>query len=270
MTNRLDPLQTAKSKKQINTTMYEVNDKGREHEYHGSGYSQSFIEFIESLGFDIVRKYEHSDTVLINGRQYDINTDNASFMSRNAFTRDSNPRKQQNRWVGLCRHSYTNPPFVKVYINKEMDSDKIKAKINAAIAEDDQRDKDRADRKQQDYKNTLTIGHHFFDQPGVAGAIKWLHIEKGVFTFYFHTGVRVMLKSNNEFISVDFDFGEVTDHAKVYEFVDGVAKAAASFEDVFSELVLTKVLPADLIEWAGQQYHTYFYTETMDTEPSKS
>lgn len=266
---QIDPLQTANTKKIINTTMYEVNDTGREHEYSGDGYIKSFIGFIESLGFDITRKYEHSNNVIINDREFSIVIDNASFMSRNAFTRKCTPRKPANRWVGITKGHYGDTPFLKVFINNEMDSDKLKAKIEAAISEDQKRDKEIADSKLTNYNNTIAIGNHFFANETVKGAVNFLHIEKGVMTFVFNDGFSVKLKADNEYISTSTNFGTFDKAEDVYTFVDTISERAQKFEEAFSELILSKVLPEPLRKWTETQYHVYFYPSTMNTEPNR-
>ena len=49
------------------TTMFEVNDKGRENEITGDRYKKPFVDFIESLGYEVEYPDMYFSKVKING-----------------------------------------------------------------------------------------------------------------------------------------------------------------------------------------------------------
>lgn len=93
-------------KKKPSIVVFEVNDNNRskiEYGKHtGKDYFILFCEFIASLGYDV-----ESDLLLgeikINGHKFKVDTNNASYMSKNAFNRTISIRKPQNRYILIVK-----------------------------------------------------------------------------------------------------------------------------------------------------------------------
>lgn len=264
MANDID-IMAARNITKKHTTMFEVNDEDREHEYHGEKYISSFVEFIESLGFNVGEKdYPGSKNIIINGVKFNINVDNASFMARSAYDRKGHERKPQNRFISITK-TYGDKCIVKIPFNKEIEADKIKTKINAAIKAHHDREIEIKNRDKRDEENTIAIGAHYLSHPFLKIAIEYIHIEKGIISFSFKDYFTVQFKENN-FVNASFHAKEMKSGDDVFSFIDTIGPKMTNFETAFHELLLSKKLPDYLIEWANSQYHKYFYSATMSTD----
>lgn len=248
-----DIFETAKTKVK-NTTTFEINDTGRDCEYSGHGYVKPFISFLESLNLEPTQTYEHSNNVIIAGVEFAINTDHASFMSKNAYTRDRYERKPQNRYVSL---DWSGKTTVRVYINKEMDADKIKAQIKKSVQGSADRDKEIEDRKKQERDNTVAIGKHYTKGNWIRKHFRMIHIERGVLHFHMDK-VTIYLNAEGTFNRVSVYVSDVTDPKLLRQMASDLSHEVTLIPDLTKMLLAVEPLPADLIEWSKKAYHAQF------------
>lgn len=253
-----DIFEQAKTKVK-NMTTFEINDTGRDCEYRGTAYVMPFISFLESLNLEPTQKYEHSNNVTIAGVEFAINTDHASFMSKNAYTRDRYERKPQNRYVSL---EWISKTVVRVYINKEMDADKIKAQIKRAVEQSAERSKVIDDRQNQDRDNTVAIGKNY-STPMLNKVIETIGIEKGVISFH--------LKNCSVYFNADGSFIKFSVYIDNVDTIDKMKKKASelSYEtnlipDIVKMLGTMPKLSQELIDWAAKSYHGRFNVKTQN------
>jgi len=254
-----------KPKVKVDTTMYEVNDSGRNGEINGSHYFSSFVSFIESLGYDVETR-PHSENIKIKGIEFCVNTGNASFMSRNSYTRITSIRKPQNRFITLSWSSWGSNYILKVFINKEMETAKLKQKIDKAIEWYNNRDKEIADRQLNDQKNTETIGLHYFGNATIKSSVNRLLVHQGEITFSFHDRFYLIIKADSSFSKAEFHPNEMKSIDEVESFANSILARSEDFESVCRLILDAGKISDELIEWSKGQHHKYFYTKTMSTE----
>ncbi len=246
------------------TTMYEVNDENRGYETSGHTYEKSFVSFIESLGFDIKPQFEKSPSLgyMIQGVEFKVNTDNASYMSKNAYTRDVKPRKAQNRYIILTSG---NTNVIKVHFNKELDAPKLKAKINQAITDYLEKKERIAALKKSDDENTATIAMHYLQGENnlLKSTIRQIRIEKGVIAFYFKNIGSIEVSADNTLKTASFNVREMETKEAVVLMSETIHITAGIFAASLNVILNTPAISAELQEWTKDQYHRCFYIETM-------
>lgn len=265
---KTDLLQTAKLKKTKNTTMFEVNDNGREHEFSGHSYVKPFFSFLESLNLDIKLKHpdalglEHS--IVINGYDFPINDDNASFMTKNAYKRDQWQRKPENRFMILeCRASDN----IRVHINKEIDSDKLKTRIKDAVKSLVDRDNEIAERDKRDHDNTCKVANHYLSNPEILNVIDTVNIEKGIIRLGLKKGGSIYVHAEgNRFNTVVFFSPDFNSPESVVDFCKEVPDRLKTLEATMQAILLLSPISDDLVSWSQDQHYRYFYTSTMSTD----
>ncbi len=267
----MDILETKKTKK-VETTMYEVGDRiDRKFEFSGDGYLKSFWGFVESLGYDVSEKFPDSDHrnsfqqyIIINGVEFEINVDNASYMSRNAYTREDNVRKPQNRFIAL---TYRSKNIVKIFFNKEYETKKLKTKIDAAIQKDHDIELEIVDRKNRDRNNTAAIAAIYMNNTSVSEAITLIKIHRGEVRFYFHDAAySLAIKTDNSFVQVSFDPEEMKSPEEFVSFVLTVKERADKIALVVSDIINSNKMSDELVQWAAEAYERTFYCETMSAD----
>lgn len=251
-----DLLQTAEVKKK-DIVIFEINDTGRGHEFKaGHGYVDAFIGFLESLGYEPSRKYEHSTDIELDGISFGIGTGNASYMSRNAYTRDEYVRKSVNRWIGLEK-GYDSIA-AKVYINKEMDADKIKKQINGAIDAAKGRFKNIEDTKAQDKKNSIAIGDHYSKCRLVKRHCRGIYVEKGVLSFDLKGYSSIQIKADGSFLGLSLYMSKVESITDIPKVAGIIEKEMKVVEAIAKEITGFAKLSADLQEWTVKAYHVRY------------
>jgi hypothetical protein len=247
------------------TTIYEVNDENRGYETYGHTYEKSFVSFIESLGFDIKPQFEKSPSLgyMIQGVVFKVNTDNASYMSKNAYTRDVKPRKAQNRYIILTSG---NTNVIKVHFNKELDAPKLKAKINQAIADYFEKEERITAIKKANDENTIAIAMHYLqgEHNLLKSALHQIHIQQGIITFYFkNLGSSIQVLPDNTLKAASFNVREMQTREQVVLMSETIHVSATIFAAVTNVILSTPAISPELQEWTKNQYHRYFYIETM-------
>lgn len=244
-----------KSKKDI--VIFEINDTGREHEYKaGPGYVEAFIGFLESLGYEPTRKYEHSTDIQLDGVSFAIHTGNASYMSKNIYTRDRFVRKPDNRWIGLekCHDSIA----VKVYINKEMDAAKIKKQINGAIEEAKGRFREIEDTRAKDRANSITIGEHYSKCKLVKRHCSAVYVEKGTISFNLKGYASIRIKADGSFKGFSLYMSEIGTISEIPVVAHILEKEMKVVSDIAKEVTAFKKLSDDLQQWTVTAYHVRY------------
>lgn len=257
----------AKPKK--STTMFEMDDTNRSYESCGDRYIKPFKDFLATLGYEIVFKYPDSpilgDKILIDDIEFKIYAESASYWAEQAFTRKSGPRKAENRYVALQLPS-GNAFVVKVYINKEMETQKIKAKIDAAIQASKDRDAELKRLEVEREANTVLVGNHYFADPKVRGFTKTLGIQQGKISFQFQGRFSLEIMADGSFHQAGYRPDEMNTHDDVMKFATVIGEYTREFNQVVGKIMSTAPLSPEIVAWAQDQHHQYFYAETMSTE----
>lgn len=261
---KADIMDTKPSKK-TETTMLEINDTGRQNEYNGISYLVPFISLIQSLGYE-VESESFFNSLIISGVKFYVDVDSASFMSKNAYTRERYERKPQNRFVTLRWGSHESNYILKVFINKETPVAKLKMKIDKAIEWHNNRQQHFADTKIQNDKNTETVALHYLKSNTVKDALRHVVIEQGKIQFVFKGLFDLTIKADGTLESASLRSKDMKSLDEVEEFANSILTKAEAFESVVKIIIAADKLSGELIEWAGTQYNRYFYIETMSTE----
>lgn len=248
-----DILSTATPKKQKEIVVFEINDNDREHEFKaGHKYVDEFIGFIESLGFAVSRKYEHSSSIEIQGYEFSINTDSASYRSMNVYTRERFIRKPQNRFVALEK-GYQNT-VCRVHINQEVDAARIRKQINAAIQKANENEKEYEDRKKKDTENTVAVGEHYGKGKYVKAYVKMISIEKGVLHFDIGT-VSISLSADGSFAKASTHWPQIESFDQLKTCMEQGTLYLGWATKVMEELKTMAPISAELQEWSLKAYH---------------
>jgi len=229
--------------------VFEINDDNRKHEFKGDGYRQLFIDFIQSLGFDAKLKYDFGSDVIINDEEFNIDIDNASYMSKNGWTREQYVRKPINRFVILKRISHTASTIIKIHFNKEYDGDKLREKINAAIqAKIDQRQRI-IDVENKDKENTTAIAENFIRKNGFKDIVSYVRIHKGQISFTIkNASAQITFKLDGDFLFFDnysVFSKEVKQESLLSEMFDELVTLRKKTEQLMDMVYSDKAFPID-------------------------
>lgn len=273
----LDIAAEKQQKKKKDVVIYEVNDKGRKYEFgrhSGECYRQSFVSFIESLGFELEEKFKQPHTfmeILIDGVEFYINADSASYMSQNAYTRDIAVRKSVNRFVLIQDYSHSKAYHLKVHINKELDADKLKKKLTAAIEARKKQVSDIELRDAMREKSIMAVGYHYFkDQEFLTSEIEDLNIACNGLTFSLSNGCQVELTPFGGFQKINFKGHTFVSLKETSEFTDNVQNMANTLYVVAQALIKIGPMEKGLMSFVmSMNYHRQFYTKTMSTQKPK-
>lgn len=243
------------------TVIFEINDTNRQHEYKaGHDYVEAFIGFLESLGFEPTRKYEHSSNVIIDGVEFGIGTDNASYMSKQQFTRDRVVRKPQNRFVSLDKGWQS--VAARVFINVETDADRLKSRIRKAIDDAKQKDQDHQDRKKETTKNAIAIGQHYCQLAFVRDFVSTISIHEGMIGFVLRGPGSVYITPDGSFKKASAHFSEMDSLGKFRDGLQDMRNSIDLLEILTTYIIGHKKLPSDLQAWAKDEAgHVYFNVE---------
>ncbi len=225
-------------------------------------YVKMFIDFVESLGFDIKRPYDFSKDVTINGYgHFEVDATNSSYSSKNGWTRERSIRKPQNRFIKLIRKYSDGESVIKIHFNKEYDANKLRAKIKSAIEAEETKNKGFEDRKKQDENNTVYIAVNYIHS--IVGLCESLTIHEGILKFYNSFGCLEM-DTDTEFINFNLYAIEV----KTIPDLSSVIGSLKTCEDKITDLVyrirLANDLSDELKEWAKTAYNRHFDYKTME------
>lgn len=174
------------------TTMYEVNDANKEHDYYGSGMKHeiNFPAFISSLGFDVTKKYEGSTDMIIDGLDFTINYDKTSYMAKSAYGRKWTIRK--DRCIEIVLSRYPDMIAAKIPFNVELDKDKLIKKIENAIEIKKGRIKAIEDAQNNRFNKLEKMRLHYYSSEIIAKYVETIYIEKGVISLFSKAGTFII------------------------------------------------------------------------------
>lgn len=175
-------------------------------------------------------------------------------------------RKPENRFITLGWQSHSSTYVAKVFINKETETEKLKKKITKAIEWHNNREQEIADRQSNDKKNTELIGLHYLGNSTVKESLRHVLIEKGQIHFSFKDFFSLILKADNTFVSASLHPKELKSMDEIDGFANSILSRTEAFESVVKLIMDCGKISDELIEWSKEQYHKYFYTETMSTK----
>ncbi len=255
---------SVKRTKKIETTMMEVNDSGRECEFHGDRYIDPFVSFIESLGYEVKLAYPGSSNVYIDGYEFHIHSDNASFMSKNAYTRKKSERKPENRFMGLKRSFSSDGFVVKVPFNKEIETARLKSKIDAAIAARKQRDEEIEAEQATRTNNINYIGNLYASDHIIKYKLDSIYIEKGVITFHFKEKLfYLQINADGSIKEAAFKYEGMKSRKDVSNMVDMCHDMSKIFQSIIWAILSKQALPKEIQEWSMSAYHCCFSVKEM-------
>jgi len=263
-----DIMAEATPKKVKNPTMFEVDDKNREHEYvrrrysslsDTGGYVKLFKSFIQSLGFEYKETYPGSNTILIQGVSFDIETKNASYKTANAYTRKVDVRKPENRYIRLYAKIRGAQYGIKIHFNKEYSADTLRKKINAGIDASKSADLEHQKYKDTERENTVAVGRHFAEDAAIKMHIKQIAIGQGDITLYSNTGNWfIVLFRTGKFRKAGINSWEVNTVKQMRPYITTLQGDIQNMMFVSECVDKLKALPERLSEWVDKTYHKYY------------
>lgn len=246
--------------------MFEINDEKRQSERSNHEYFPLFVEFIQSLGFKTFQHFPTSTSLVINDDcDVDIDVNNASYLSRNSYTREVYVRKPENRYVRLKVGFSPERSIIKIFFNKEYDANKLREKINTEIERQRAVVKSREDRKDYDKNNTKIIGKHY-STALVRKFCKNINISQGLISFY-SDDFCLDIKPDGSFAGFNF-FDKNQKCEKEIDF-EGYGNRLMNLHGcaiaIYKELNVPQ-LDVEVQEWAKSTSHKHFNVKTQKAD----
>lgn len=236
-------------KKKPSIVVFEVNDNNRSKSEYGKNagkeYFNLFSDFIASLGYD-VESDSYLERIKINGHDFNVDTNNASYMSKNAFNRTISIRKPENRYILILKGYNRN--LIKVQINKEYDANKLREKINEEINRLDELTKSTIDRETANINNTTFIAKKYIDSGirelansfTVNNGIIEIYIKEAFFEFDIISGVLKSLTIYQKDYSNEFEINNIfSDFQNLDTKIKQIIK-----------IVKDNPIPKELLDWS--------------------
>jgi len=253
-----------KVKKNNRVVMFEISDnsENRKYEYNrnGSGsYKKPFGDFIESLGFQVVIS-DHIDRITINGHNFDLNLNNSSYMSKNAWNREENVRKPINRFISIMAGHDTT--LIKIHFNKEYDGDKLCEKINAAIKSIIDIEQYRIDKDNKNKINTIAIAEHFMNLGNFKDIVEYIKIHKGNIHYTIDVAY-IVVTTKGELVSFDTRKTEVKNEADLSDLFYKLSTLKERTEKILY-IVKQNPINENLISWAENAYNSDYNVKEIN------
>ncbi len=249
--------------KKKSIVVFEVNDNNRGiHEYgkySGREYFIPFTEFIESLGFEI-STHDVIEEIIINGHKFSVNTNNASYASKNSYNREVNVRKPENRYITI-EQGHFSPNVIKVRFNKEYDGNKLREKINAAIKSREDITQCIADTENRNKKNTTFIAELYVDA-GIVGIATNLSISKGEIKIYIN-GAVVHFNTKGEITKVILHSKEANNESEMIAVFSDLNLVQDKINRL-SSIIKYNPIPSDLLEWSLREGNGSYIFKTLE------
>lgn len=244
--------------------VFEISDnhESRKYEYgrgSGSNYKKPFADFIESLGFEVVLQ-DHIDAIEINGERFDIYLGNASYMSKNGWSREVSVRKPINRYVSIM-HSHDST-LLKVHFNKEYDGDKLCKTINDAIQSRIDARKFHEDRKNIDKENTIAVAEHFMVNENFKNIVQSIRIHKGVIQFNLN-GASLTITPNKQFVNFDVNSSDIKNETELPSLFDKLF-ALKENSNKLLQMVKQNEFTNEIIQWCEKAYNRYYDVKELE------
>jgi hypothetical protein len=239
--------------------MFEVSDdhESRKHEHSGKwsggNYKKPFADFIESLGFE-VKVEEHLDRIVINGHNFDLYVGNATYMTKNSYTRVVSVRKPINRYVSIMKgHDST---LLKIHFNKEYDGDKLYKTINDEIQRRVDAHKFHEEKKNEDRQNTIAVAEHFMIHDDFKNIVERIKIHQGEIQIMFD-GATLTITPNKHFLSLDIYSSEIKNESELNFCFDKLITIKENTNKLL-QIVKQNEFQSNIIEWCKKTYHRYY------------
>ncbi len=247
-----------KIKKNKRIVVLEINDdhENRKLEYgkySGSNYKKPFADFIESLGFEVVLQ-SHIDAIEINGERFDLYLGNASYMTKNAWSREVSVRKPINRYVSIMRGHDTI--VLKIHFNKEYDGDKLCKTINDAIQSRIDARKFHEDNKNEDKNNTIAVAEHFMVNDDFKNIVEKIKIHHGKIQLMFD-GATLIITPNKQFVSLDINSSEIKNETELPSLFDKLFALKENTNKLL-QVVKQNEFTNEIIQWCEKAYYRYY------------
>lgn len=238
--------------------MFEVSDdhEKRKYEYgkySGSNYKKPFADFIETLGFEVVTE-DHLDGVKINGERFEIYLGNASYMTKNVYTKQVSVRKPINRYVSIMK-GYDST-LLKVHFNKEYDGDKLCKVINDAIQSRIDARKLHEDKKNEDKVNTIAVAEHFMVNENFKNIVEIIMIHQGKIQFNFDGG-SLTITPKKEFVDFDINTVRVSNENELSSLFDKLLVLKENANKLL-EAVKQNEFTNEIVEWCEKTHNRYY------------
>lgn len=258
----------ANTKKRI-PTMLEINDAGRESEYSvcGDNYKKAMLSFLESLGYEVTLRHEghYGLGVVIDGVEFMMGDDNASYMTENIYSRKRYVRAAHNRYMSLSCPGSKN---MNIQINKEYDANDIRKRITKMMEANQARERGIEDNKNERDRNVMQIGRHYLTRPTIKKAVDHIYIDKTIIQFSFINKV-FQLKvdmTNNAWVA-SFNMDDIKTKEDMNIFVKNASNYAHQLQRLVESITAVDILPEWLTRYAAEKIrHGYFYTKTMTVD----
>lgn len=237
--------------------MFEVNDDKpfRKLELKaGHEYVISFIDFIKSMGFDIGLKYIGTDSVLINGHEFFIDINSASYMSQQAWSRERTIRKPQNRFIALRRYSHDTESIIKIHFNKEYSTDKLRTKITKVISDKEEWIKNQEANEISDKKNTIEIAKRYTSNPAIKELLRSIVIHNGLIDLFIIKIGCLTIDLNNNFVHFVFHSQEAKTPEEIRELLKDLETAKQKISQILFFANSQSFLSHEIEEWAKRTH----------------
>lgn len=247
-----------KALKNKRIVVFEINDneENRKYEsgkYSGRNYKKPFADFIETLGFQ-VEVEDHLDAMKINGERFDLYLGNASYMTKNAWTREVTVRKPINRYVSIMR-GYDST-LLKVHFNKEYDGDKLCKVINDAIQSRIDARQFHEDNKNRDKENTIAVAKHFMIHNDFKNIVHRIKIHQGKIQFNFDGG-SLTITPKKEFVDFDINTARVSNENELPSLFDKLLVLKENANKLL-EAVKQNEFTNEIVEWCEKTHNRYY------------
>lgn len=237
------------TKKNKSIVVFEINDdhENRKYEYgkySGNIYKNPFADFIESLGFKVVVE-DHFGGIDINGERFTLHLNNASYMSKNGWSREVNVRKPINRYVSIMSGHDTT--MLKIHFNKEYDGDKLRKKINDAIQSRIDVKKWHEDSKNKNKINTIAVAEHFMLNNDFKNIVEYIRIHEGKIQLMFD-GASLTITPSKQFVSLNIYSSDILNETELPLFFDKLSTLKENANKLL-QMVKKNKFTNEIIEW---------------------
>ena len=228
-------MEIKKNKKKV--IIFEMDDsQGKSERSSASRYIEPFMDFVASMGFTMGDKptfYMESGDIEIEQTKLYFDFGNAVFMSQNKFTRDWAERK--NRWVEIRTSMFSDEPGIRVRINKEMDGDDLKRRIQKLIDLNREHTEWRNNRDKT--KALMIIAYQLWlrELPSYK-KLRFCYVDKNEFTFDLEDHGRLVLHGGGAFKEFTFKKQSFGIERELREFSEKVEQAHMAVAHFIAEV----------------------------------
>lgn len=238
--------------------MFEIGDSDF------ADYTALFIDFIASLGFEIEQSYKGSSSVKIDGIVFEIDCKNCSYESTNAYTRNRSVRKPENRFITLKKYFMSSENVVKVQFNKELKSDVLRGKIQAAIDEANADIKASNEKADRDRKNTTEIAEGFFlYDRRLRQVVRSMRVHQSKITFFLsHCSLTIDRDFN--FVEYNLNAIEIKDQKSLADLKTDVTRVLNNVDNLIAFIEKHPKPTEEMKQWISSAYERYFDVIKME------